>query len=589
MPLFPPLVVEHDFKETGRGYRCVRDIIQGEELLAIPLEECWTAADARAAVQLKPVIDADPELSDVNVTALHLLVERAKGPQSTRWAHLQQLPIEYDSTLFWSTQQLQEIEGSPWHELATRFAEEARQDWATLRDAVARATPESRVLLDGVSERDYLWAYTTVKSRTAEVLVDGEKASLLAPDFDMFNHCDALKPGSTHFFDEPRRALVVSAARDYVEGEQAFISYGTVSNGSLLLAGGFVLPSNRFDYVECPLTTQCDSGRLLLFMMTAPEVGDPAELATFEFLELPTDEDVADGVVVPLVTRHLLTKQVPVPPPLLGYVRLECMSGEEIETAKRKADKQGAPLWELLVATVPLDAINELVSLASLRASFVAMAAAYPTTLAADRLALARGGMAELASRDTVDGRSQAAEDEAAASARRRLLALVLLLTMALLTMALLTMALFTVALLTMALLTMALFTVALLTMALLTMALLTMALLTMAPLTMALLTKAARQRLHERAQGLGDGAADVFVEVVLLREQGREHQLQVRQQRSAAVLGHRTDRMGRRRLLVEQRGPHGEGAAAAALLALVLVLVLRVLPAAAAAAVERC
>ena len=99
------------------------------------------------------------------------------------------------------------------------------------------------------------------------------------------------------------------------------------------------------------------------------------------------------------------------------------------------------PLYELLVGAAPLDAINELVSLASLRASFVAMAAAYPTTLAADRLALARGGMAELASRDTVDGRSQAAEDEAAASARRRLLALVPLLTMALLTMALLTMA----------------------------------------------------------------------------------------------------------------------------------------------------
>ena len=208
MPLFPPLVVEHDFEETGRGYRCLRDIKQGEELLAIPLADCWTAADARATAQLKPVMDADPELSDVNVTALHLLVERAKGPQSTRWAHLQQLPIEYDATLFWSAEQLSEIKGSPWHELATRFSEEAREDFAALRRAVSKgATPESRALLDGVTERDYLWAYASVKSRTAEVLVDGEKASLLAPDFDMFNHSDALRPGSTHFFDEPRSGL----------------------------------------------------------------------------------------------------------------------------------------------------------------------------------------------------------------------------------------------------------------------------------------------------------------------------------------------------------------------------------------------
>ena len=57
------------------------------------------------------------------------------------------------------------------------------------------------------------------------------------------------------------------------------------------------------------------------------------------------------------------------------------------------------PLWDLLAGAAPLDAINELVALASLRASLAAMAAAYPTTLAADRIALARGGMAELASR----------------------------------------------------------------------------------------------------------------------------------------------------------------------------------------------
>ena len=38
------------------------------------------------------------------------------------------------------------------------------------------------------------------------------------------------------------------------------------------------------------------------------QVGDPNELATFEFLELPSEEDCADGAVVPLITRHLLTK-----------------------------------------------------------------------------------------------------------------------------------------------------------------------------------------------------------------------------------------------------------------------------------------
>ena len=44
--------------------------------------------------------------------------------------------------------QLSEIKGSPWHELATRFSEEAREDFAALRRAVSKgATPESRALL----------------------------------------------------------------------------------------------------------------------------------------------------------------------------------------------------------------------------------------------------------------------------------------------------------------------------------------------------------------------------------------------------------------------------------------------------------
>ncbi len=56
----------------------------------------------------------------------------------------------------------------------------------------------------------------------------------------------------------------LAAARDYAAGEQAFISYGTAGNGLLLLAGGFVLAENRFDFVEVNLTCACDRQRLSL-------------------------------------------------------------------------------------------------------------------------------------------------------------------------------------------------------------------------------------------------------------------------------------------------------------------------------------
>jgi len=437
-PLFPPLVEAYDFEDTGRGCRCVRAVTEGEELLAIPLEDCWTSVDARKAPQLASVVEGSPELSDLNVTALHLLVERKKGADSTKYAHLQQLPTSYDSTLFWSADELGELEGSQWKQMAERFGEEAAQDWAALKAAVERAAePEAKQLLSGVATDDYLWAYATIKSRTAEVLVDGEKANLLAPNFDLFNHSDAVRPGSSHFFDQQRKALVVVATCAYAEGAQAFISYGTASNGSLLLAGGFVLPSNRFDYVGVNLTAQCDAKRLPVYMMAAPEVGPSHEVAPFEFLTLPEDEQVGGGAVTPIVTRHLLTTETPLPASLLAYVRLERMSDDEMDAAMRKLDKQGRALWEGLVATEkPLDAMNELLALSALRGVLGAMLDAYPTTLDADRAALARSLAPEaeaanplanpLASRDNIDGSSGAAADAAETTARRRLCALAL-------------------------------------------------------------------------------------------------------------------------------------------------------------------
>ena len=112
----------------------------------------------------------------------------------------------------------------------------------------------------------------------------------MAPGFDLFNHSDALEPGSTHSFDSERRALVTCATHRHAKGEQAFISYGHASNGSLLLGGGFTLAANKFDSVEISLSSDVDAQRLTLFMMSSPDVPPPSELPQFEFTQMPTDE-----------------------------------------------------------------------------------------------------------------------------------------------------------------------------------------------------------------------------------------------------------------------------------------------------------
>lgn len=350
------LVEPFDFRETGRGLRCVRAVAKGEELLAVPLEHCWHAADARRAAELQPLVSAGATLTELDAIALQLLIERSKGPAGARWEHLQTMPPAYDTTLFWSAEELEALCGSAWLELAERFAGEAASDWAALREQPGAAELLSQ---HGLGFHEYLWAYATVKSRAAELAVDKTPTRLLAPHFDMFNHSAALAPGTSHHYDSERRALVAVAARDYAKGEQAFISYGPASNGSLLLGGGFLLPDNRFDTVEVCLTAQCDAKRLPLFMMVAPEVPPFEDEAAppFEFLMTPDFEEVANGPR-PFVTRHLLTMEKPLPSarPCAAVARAKCgshpRSHQQFVTRPLPADDGeatplGAPLAEV--------------------------------------------------------------------------------------------------------------------------------------------------------------------------------------------------------------------------------------------------
>ena len=355
MPTLPPdaLVESHVFGDTGRGLRCTRDVAEGEELVVVPLDACWHAAGSREVPALRPLVEAGVELTDFDACALHLLVERAKGSASAWRDHLEELPTAYNSTLFWSAAELAELEGSPWKGLAERFAEEAAADWAALRSKLAAAAElgggDDLLARHQLAWDDYLWAYATLKSRAVEARVDGAQARLMAPGFDLFNHSDALTPGTSHFFDAERRALVAVAPRPYAAGEQAYISYGAASNGSLLLAGGFVPPANRFDHVEVCLTSQIDLPRLTTYMMAAPDAADAATAKpAFEFVQVPDEETLGGGAggLAPFTTKHLLTAAAPLPDALLTYVRLDrILDDDELAAYTKRADKAKLPVY----------------------------------------------------------------------------------------------------------------------------------------------------------------------------------------------------------------------------------------------------
>uniref|UniRef100_A0A7S4BKG2 Rubisco LSMT substrate-binding domain-containing protein n=1 Tax=Chrysotila carterae TaxID=13221 RepID=A0A7S4BKG2_CHRCT len=204
---------------------------------------------------------------------------------------------------------------------------------------------------------------------------------------------DEILPGSSHDFDDARQSLVVTATRDYRKNEQAFISYGTAGNGSLLLGGGFVLEKNRFDSVEVPLTVLCDSRRLPLLLTCAPEAPTVSYvLPTFEFLQVPEDSELADGKCAPFITKHLLTFEKPLPTSLLAYVRLERMSDADLNLFEKKLKAKRKPdIRAALSSDDSLPSIQELLAVGALRGVLHAMLDEYPTTLAEDLRTLASG------------------------------------------------------------------------------------------------------------------------------------------------------------------------------------------------------
>lgn len=77
--------------------------------------QTWSVLTARLSKEpLGPLLRAATGLRDDDIIALHLMHERAMvaaGTPGDRAAHVSCLPTTYDSTLFWSEEELSELVG----------------------------------------------------------------------------------------------------------------------------------------------------------------------------------------------------------------------------------------------------------------------------------------------------------------------------------------------------------------------------------------------------------------------------------------------------------------------------------------------
>ncbi|CAM9311150.1 unnamed protein product [Ectocarpus sp. 8 AP-2014] len=320
---------------------------KGEVVMSIPISLCMTV-DSAAASELGVVLDANPGIVETpdEVLALHLMAERRKGDGSFWKQYLRTLPDDVDTPLRWLVEQAEEefrlLDGTMVGLLARMMHSQVRKDWEELHLPLVEAHPE---ILGGVTFEDYLWAMSSIWSRSFDYQEPGSDGSscsrrAMVPVINAANHdpsaagslsemieFQAQQGGLSMGIGDPGGAggtLRVSAGRDYAARDQFFILYGRYSNAKLLYrhelcwrtgidlslrSYGFVLASNPYgglDYwVRVPQTDPGFAWKQVLLdehPLTAAQAYDfsgtvraggwisPALLATVRVAQLTADE-----------------------------------------------------------------------------------------------------------------------------------------------------------------------------------------------------------------------------------------------------------------------------------------------------------
>uniref|UniRef100_A0A673N247 protein-histidine N-methyltransferase n=1 Tax=Sinocyclocheilus rhinocerous TaxID=307959 RepID=A0A673N247_9TELE len=290
-----------NFADEGYGLKAARDIKAEELFLWIPRKMLMTVESAKNSV-LGLLYSQDRILQAMgNVTlALHLLCERA-NPSSPWLPYIKTLPADYDTPLYFEEEEVR-------HLLATQAIQDVLSQYKnTARQyayfyKVIHVSHTDSLLIVGV----YVWAVSSVMTRQNQIpTADGSRVTLaLIPLWDMSNHTNGLITTGYNLEDDRCECV---ALKDYKEGEQIYIFYGTRSNAEFVIHNGFFFEDNAHDRVKIKLGV---SKSERLYAMKA-EVLARAGIPASSIFALHCSEP-------------------PISAQLLAFLRVFCMTEEEL-------------------------------------------------------------------------------------------------------------------------------------------------------------------------------------------------------------------------------------------------------------------
>mmetsp|Transcript_33591 Transcript_33591/g.73311 ORF Transcript_33591/g.73311 Transcript_33591/m.73311 type:complete len:494 (-) Transcript_33591:326-1807(-) len=347
--------------EEGAGLVSNREVKKNEVLLAVP-EKFLMNYKAAIASKIGNYLEG---LKPWLAVTLFLLHERSLGAASDWAPYISVLPSSLDLPMYWSEDELKELEGTQVLESTLGYLGYAQSEYEGLQEYVFKPNPD--VFPEDIyNAESFLWAFGILRSRTFDPFVGDDIA--LVPGADLINHTDygiALWQRKKGLFGgEPTAALV--SANAAVAGEQVYMNYGDKTNSQLLLDYGFVSTSMR-----------AMEGSYLL-SLTIPETdinfGDKADISELAGL--------AESWQFTLKGRGGPSDE------MLTYLRLIQLQGTDSFLLESIFRDQAWPLISL-----PMSVENETAVCECMVEGCRAALAAYPTTIADDERALAEEGL----------------------------------------------------------------------------------------------------------------------------------------------------------------------------------------------------
>ena len=232
------------------GLRATKELKVGDVTLTIP-RKLMMSLDTAKNSEIGRLIEKDLMLQKMNNVALslHLLLEKT-SPASFWEPYINVLPQSYNTVLYFSPDDFQELKGSPAYEDALKQYKYVARQYAYFSTKF-----QNTMIKDYFTFEEYRWAVSTVMTRqnsvpseTGEITESGDEVHVntLIPFWDMANNSVDVPEISTDF-DKDTQAVSCMANKEFGSAEDFTIFYGKRSNLDLLVHNGFVLENNPFD------------------------------------------------------------------------------------------------------------------------------------------------------------------------------------------------------------------------------------------------------------------------------------------------------------------------------------------------------